>query len=122
MVSFSDLDIDAAEVTAAIERSIRDAMKRLGRRGAVLGVSGGIDSAVCAALCTRALGTEQVLALLMPERDSSPDSLRLGRTLAANLAAAFVETGRRTIIICDGHLRAQERGVRAWRGQLADGP
>jgi NAD+ synthase len=45
-------------------------------------VSGGIDSSVCAALCTKALGKENILALSLPERDSSSDSIRLGQQLA----------------------------------------
>ncbi len=55
------------------------------RRGAVVGMSGGIDSSVVAALCVRALGPERVFGLLMPERDSSDDALRLGRLLAEHL-------------------------------------
>jgi NAD+ synthase len=54
----------------------------LGRRGAVIGLSGGIDSSVAAALCVRAVGPDRVLGLLMPEADSSDDSLRLGKMLA----------------------------------------
>ncbi len=57
----------------------------LRRRGVVVGISGGVDSAVVAALCARALGPERVLGLLMPERDSSPDSLRLGELVAQRL-------------------------------------
>ena len=48
-------------------------------------MSGGIDSSLVATLCARALGPERVLGLLMPERDSSPDALRLGRILAERL-------------------------------------
>jgi NAD+ synthase len=51
----------------------------------VLGLSGGIDSSVTAALCARALGPKNVLAVFMPERDSDPESLRLGRMLADKL-------------------------------------
>jgi len=80
------LDIDAAEVAAHAERTIREqVLGTLRRRGAVVGLSGGIDSSVVAALCARALGKEKVLGLLMPERDSSDDALRLGRELAAHL-------------------------------------
>lgn len=57
----------------------------LGRRGAVVGLSGGIDSSVVAALCARAFGKEKVVALLMPEHHSSGDSLRLGRLVAERL-------------------------------------
>ena len=57
-------------------------LRRLRRRGAVIGLSGGIDSSVTAALCVAALGPGNVLAVLMPEKDSDPDSLRLGRLVA----------------------------------------
>jgi NAD+ synthase len=75
---------DPARAAQAIESFIRDAVRqRLRRHGAIVGLSGGVDSAVVAALCARALGPERVLAVLMPERDSSPDSLRLAELAAA---------------------------------------
>jgi NAD+ synthase len=58
---------------------------KLRRRGVVLGLSGGVDSSVAAALCQRALGPQRVLALLMPERDREDDALRLGRQVAEQL-------------------------------------
>ena len=77
------LRIDPASVAEAICTAIKEqVMGRLHRRGAVLGLSGGIDSSVVAALCARALGKDSVFGLFMPERDSSDDSLRLGRLLA----------------------------------------
>jgi NAD+ synthase len=80
------LAIDAPAEAARIEAAIREqVLGTLRRRGAVVGMSGGIDSSVVAALCTRALGQERVFGLLMPERDSSDDALRLGRALAAHL-------------------------------------
>ncbi len=57
--------------------------KDLRKRGVVLGLSGGIDSSVTAALCARALGPGKVTGVFMPEHDSDPDSLRLGQALAA---------------------------------------
>jgi NAD+ synthase len=52
------------------------------RRGLVLGLSGGIDSSVCAALAARAVGPKNAYCLFMPEHDSDPESLRLGRLVA----------------------------------------
>ncbi len=70
------------ELTSSIISQIRDDLKKT---GAVIGISGGIDSSLCAALCAVALGPERVLGVMMPEQDSSPDS----RTLALELAARF---------------------------------
>ena len=55
------------------------------KRGVVVGLSGGIDSSVVTCLCVRALGAERVQVLLMPERDSSSESLTLGRALTSKL-------------------------------------
>lgn len=83
---FEVLHINAELETARIVRAIREqVLYRLRRKGAVLGLSGGIDSSVCAALCVRALGKDRVLGLLMPEHDSSSDSESLGRLLADHL-------------------------------------
>jgi NAD+ synthase len=85
-------DVLALDADAAIERisrAIREQVSGpLRRKGVVLGLSGGIDSSVCAALCVRALGAGRVLALLMPERDSSPESTVLGRLVADALGMA----------------------------------
>ena len=80
------LNIDPAPVAEAIAGTIRrQVLKDLRRRGVVLGLSGGVDSSVVAALCVRALGPNRVLGLLMPETDNDPDSLRLGREVAQAL-------------------------------------
>ncbi|MCB1497236.1 MAG: NAD(+) synthase [Bauldia sp.] len=77
------LTLDAEAETARIAAWMREQVaRRLRRRGAVVGLSGGIDSTVTAALAVRAFGPEKVLAVLMPEKDSDPESLRLGREVA----------------------------------------
>ncbi|GAB4155826.1 MAG: NAD(+) synthase [Planctomycetota bacterium] len=84
------LDLDCAAEAARIEAAIRAIVgRRLRRRGAVVGVSGGIDSAVCAALSARALGPARVHALLMPGRNSSPASAERGRELCERLGIAY---------------------------------
>ena len=62
-----------------------DVAKKLQRRGAVIGISGGIDSSVCMALSAKAFGPKNVTAIMLPEQDSSDDS----RMLAEKLATKF---------------------------------
>ena len=86
MFSAAVLEIDARTEAERIGAFIKSAVHGpLRRRGMVVGLSGGIDSAVVAALGVQALGRERVFGLLMPERDSSPDALRLGQLLADSL-------------------------------------
>ncbi|MDN3310124.1 NAD(+) synthase [Microbacterium oryzae] len=75
------LAIDEEAEVERITASLRDYAARHRRRGAVLGVSGGIDSSVVAALCVRAFGPERVFALHMPERESSDDTLGFSTSL-----------------------------------------
>ncbi|MFO7655310.1 MAG: NAD(+) synthase [Candidatus Krumholzibacteriia bacterium] len=77
-----DLEREADEIAGALRETVA---RRLLRRGLVVAVSGGIDSSVTAALAVRALGPGRVFALLMPERDSSDEGLRLGRRLVEHL-------------------------------------
>jgi NAD+ synthase len=90
MFSRDVLRLDAAKAAEKVAASIREqVMGTLRRRGAVVGMSGGIDSSLTAALCVKAFGPERVFGLLMPERDSSGDALRLGRQLAEQLGIRY---------------------------------
>jgi len=72
------MDQAIKEITDALPGMIRS----LKRRGVVIGLSGGIDSSVCAGLCAKTLGPGRVFGVFMPEEDSDPESLRLGRLVA----------------------------------------
>lgn len=77
------LSIDAAAETDRVAAAMREQLRGpLRKRGLVLGLSGGIDSSVCAGLAARAVGAKNVHCLLMPENDSDPDSQRLGQLVA----------------------------------------
>lgn len=93
IVSPDILQLDARAETERIAARIREQVfVQLKRKGAVVGVSGGIDSTVVAYLSARALGKERVIALFTPEADSSAESLRLGRMVADDLGIrSFVE-------------------------------
>jgi len=80
------LRIDPEREVDRISSRIREVvLTQFRRKGAVLGVSGGIDSSVVAALCVRALGKDRVAALFMPESESSSESLTLGRMMTESL-------------------------------------
>ncbi len=109
MFSADVLNIDAASVATRIQKKIREqVMGTLHRRGAVVGLSGGIDSSVVAFLCVGSLGADRVQGLFMPERDSSDDALRLGQ---------LARRGRRHRRDRRGH-RASARG--AWLLRTAE--
>ena len=85
-VSAADaLSIDTAVVTEILLGFIRDEVGKVGFDRVVLGLSGGIDSALVAALAARALGPEQVVPVIMPYRSSSPESEADARTVASRL-------------------------------------
>jgi NAD+ synthase (glutamine-hydrolysing) len=73
------LAIDPVLVEQWLVRFLRDEMGRRGFEKAVVGISGGVDSAVSAALAARALGAANVIGVQMPYRTSSPDSLAHGQ-------------------------------------------
>ena len=85
------LTIDPVEESSRLGALLREDLQGvLRRRGAVVGVSGGVDSAVVLALCVRALGAEKVLAVFLPERESSPDSLALASSFAEHLGVQTI--------------------------------
>jgi len=80
------LRFDLEQTVREIARRFREAVTvTLSRRGAVVAVSGGVDSSVCAALATEAFGKDKVYGLILPERDSSPSSRLLGEELCRHL-------------------------------------
>jgi NAD+ synthase len=78
-----DPEAEIERIVAALRAQLRGTLRK---RGLVLGLSGGIDSSVCAGLAARAVGPDRVHCLLMPEDDSDPESLRLGRLVADRFA------------------------------------
>lgn len=81
---------DPQGTAAQIADELRAAVRAFGRSRAVVGVSGGIDSAVTLAVAVRALGARRVTSLMLPDRDSSGDSERLGRQLAEQFGVKAV--------------------------------
>jgi len=78
-----------ASLSAALTLGLKDYLRKCGFQSAVLGLSGGIDSAVVAALAADAIGPENVYAVAMPSRYSSPGSLSDAEKLAGNLGINY---------------------------------
>ena len=82
-------DVEFA-VSKIIEKLRQDVSHNFRRNGAVVGISGGIDSSVCMALAAKAFGPEKVLGIMLPEKDSSPDSEIMARELAARFGVKAI--------------------------------
>jgi NAD+ synthetase len=117
-----------AAVHDALVMGLRDYVRKCGFRDVVIGLSGGIDSAVVAALAVRALGAENVHGVGMPSRHSSAHSVADAQALAENLGIRFSLIGiepmhaafeaallphfaGRTADIAEENLQARSRGV-----------
>jgi NAD+ synthase len=107
------LTLDAAAEVERIATALRaQVLKRLRRKGVVLGLSGGVDSSVVAAVAARALGPANVLGVFMPEQDSDPDSLRLGRAVAEWLGIPTVLEDITPILAGAGCYRRRDEFIR----------
>ncbi len=106
------LKIDPKEESEKIQNLIHDTLKNLyGKKGAVIGLSGGLDSAVSAALAVRAIGPKRVTGILLPEKDSSPRSREYGLKLADSLGIDCHEVNIAGILEKFGVYRKQEAVV-----------
>jgi NAD+ synthase len=64
---------------------IKEQVHSMKRDGAVIGISGGVDSAICSALCVKALGSDNVLGVILPEKESNPVSERFASSHAKQI-------------------------------------
>lgn len=82
-----DAPVEVERITQAIRQVVHHTMRR---QGAVVGISGGIDSSLVLALCVRALGAQRVVGILLPEKESSPESAVLAHELARHFGVETV--------------------------------
>jgi len=113
-------------VGEVVEQLPEIVFRRLRRRGVVVAVSGGIDSSVAAALCVRALGPERVIALLLPEAESSEDTLELSRAVVDHLGVEAIVEDITPILDAAGCYRRRDEAIQVvlpeygvgWRAKI----
>ena len=82
---------DIQYLKQSLENFIRiQTFEKFKKRGVVIGISGGIDSAVVSTLACNAIGKENVLGLILPEKESNPESQQLAKKLCENLDIEYV--------------------------------
>lgn len=106
-------DFDPSAAADRIAERTATAISDLGRRGAVVAVSGGVDSGVVAGLAVRALGPEHVICLRLPERDVGSSSSDLGLELAQQLGTRTEEQPISDALEALGCYRLRDEAIRA---------
>jgi NAD+ synthase len=107
------LKVDCAREADRITVVLREhVLRHFKKKGVVVALSGGIDSSVVGALAVRAFGHERVLGLLMPERDSSPETLALSRDLTHHLGIEFVHEDITGILEAVGCYRRRDEAIK----------
>jgi NAD+ synthase len=122
------LDIDCDRELDKISGAIRNTLGRvLHKRGLVVGISGGIDSSVTAALCVQAVGKEKAIGLQMPERHSADETLGLSELIADHLGIQKVFMDITPVLDAVGYYEKYDEAVRAavpgyerdWKSKIA---
>ena len=125
-----DAAFDAATCAQQLGRRLAETVAAFGRRGAVVAVSGGVDSGVVAGLCARGLGSARVLCLRLPERDVGDSSSDLGLELAEALGTETVEEPITAALEGLGCYRRRDAAIREvfpdyepeWRHKIVRSP
>lgn len=103
-----DTVAEISRICHAITGQVRTTLRK---QGAVVAVSGGIDSSVCAALCAQALGKEHVLALALPERHSSAAASAMAKELCAGLGIQLLTIPIEDMLEAAGCYRGQAEAM-----------
>ncbi|MEM1433795.1 MAG: NAD(+) synthase [Pseudomonadota bacterium] len=109
-------DLNEFDQQAEIERitaQMRAALRKLKRRGFIIAVSGGIDSAACAGLAVRAVGSERVYGILLPERDSSSETGDRGQEIVEDLGIRWERQNIEPALDAIGCYRARDEAMRS---------
>ena len=115
-VNFSALSLELdceKEVRLIVETLRHQVQNQFRKRGVIVALSGGIDSSVVGALCVEAFGKEHVFGLLLPEKDSSPDTIRLSRRIVDHLDIDIIEEDITPILNAVGCYKYRDDAIRS---------
>src|SRR5436305_3361199 len=116
----SALEIDAPAAVTRIRDALRAHLATMKRLGLVVGMSGGVDSSVCAALAVEAVGPKHVLGLFMPERESDPESLQIATVVARQLGIPCVTEDISPVLLGAGCYRRRNEAIRKVVPEFSD--
>ncbi len=113
MIQNQLLSIDPEKESQRIIKLLQETVRKNMRRyGAVVGISGGIDSSVVLALCVRAFGSDHVLGIMMPEKESSPESREIASMLAENFGVVSFLEEITSVLTAFGCYQERDKAVR----------
>ncbi|HSA96104.1 MAG TPA: NAD(+) synthase [Acidobacteriota bacterium] len=115
------LKIDCQAETDRIVTFIREQTQGMHRKGAVIGLSGGVDSALSAALSVKALGNGKVLALLLPDKESSPESAEFAAKQASRLGIETLTVDITPVLTAFGTYEKRDAVARAIYPEFGEG-
>ena len=121
-LSADTLRLDAERTVEEISERLREVTyKDLRRRGAVIGLSGGVDSSLVAHLCAHVFGPERVLGVLMPEGESAPDTLDLSQVAADAAGVQTVVEDITHLLEAAGCYERRDAAIRTVMPEYAEG-
>jgi NAD+ synthase len=107
------IDNTESKIDAFAQKLKNDILLVTKRKGAVVGISGGIDSSVTLALTAKAIGAQNVIGILLPEKDSSSESKELALKLAHQLGVKTIEENITPALEGFGCYRRRDEAVKA---------
>jgi len=110
ILQFDNIEAEADRISEKLKNDIFGLLKR---KGAVIGISGGIDSSVTLTLAVKALGAENVLGIMLPEKDSSPESKEFALKLADKFKVQTLEEDITAALEGFGCYRRRDEAVSA---------
>ncbi|RNI37494.1 NAD(+) synthase [Hanamia caeni] len=110
IISINNIELKISSITQKLKEEI---LQNLKRKGAIVGISGGIDSSVTFALAVKALGAKNVIGVMLPEKDSNSESKELALLLANQLGVQTIEENITNALEGFGCYRRRDQSVAA---------